>query len=59
RKRTGLINQIFIRSVFMRSRAGRGNKVVLTHLPAFLKNGRGPSLHNGEKSLTSHSLQMI
>ncbi|RHO74940.1 hypothetical protein DW083_02135 [Parabacteroides sp. AF48-14] len=31
RKRTGLINQLFIRSVLMRSRVKRGNRAVLTH----------------------------
>ena len=37
RKRTGLINQIFIQSVFMRSRVKRGNKIVLTpSFPHFL-----------------------
>ncbi len=30
RKRTGLINQMFIRPAFMRSRAGCKNKTVLT-----------------------------
>ena len=32
RKRTDLINQIFIGPVLMRSREGRGNRIVLTHL---------------------------
>ncbi|RHR61255.1 hypothetical protein DWW90_03780 [Parabacteroides sp. AF17-28] len=31
RNRTGLINQLFIRSVLMRSRVKRGNRAVLTH----------------------------
>ncbi|RDU47719.1 hypothetical protein DWU89_18020 [Parabacteroides acidifaciens] len=33
RKRTGLINQLFIGSVLMRSRVKRGNRAVLTHPP--------------------------
>ncbi|RHR48397.1 hypothetical protein DWW90_20200 [Parabacteroides sp. AF17-28] len=36
RKRTGLINQLFIRLVLMRSRVKRGNRAVLTH-PLFCK----------------------
>ena len=39
RKRTGLINQIFIRSVFMRSRVKRGNKIVLAYSYGGMQKG--------------------
>ena len=38
-KRTGLINQIFIRSVFMRSRVKRGNKIVLAYSYGRMQKG--------------------
>ena len=34
RKRTGLINQVFIGPVLMRSREGRGNRIVSTYPPS-------------------------
>ena len=38
-KRTGLINQIFIRSVFMRSRVKRGDKIVLAYSYGGMQKG--------------------
>ena len=51
RKRTGLINQIFMQPVFMRSRAEHGNKAVLTHFPFSLEV---PPQPQREKAIVNH-----
>ncbi|RDU47287.1 hypothetical protein DWU89_20435 [Parabacteroides acidifaciens] len=50
RKRTGLINQLFIGSVLMRSRVKRGNKAVLTQPPE-VHRGRGSASKLQNRSL--------
>ena len=42
RKRTGLINQVFIGPVLMQSRVKRGNRIVSTHLLDVAKNAQYP-----------------
>ncbi len=50
RKRKGLINQLFIGPVLMRSRVKRGNKAVLTQ-PSEVHRGRGSASKLQNRSL--------
>ena len=52
RKRTGLINQLFIGSVLMRSRVKRGNKAVLTQPPE--ADGKREPAARGKPRLFMH-----